>query len=39
MVEYGEDDGVEVVLVIGSEKDIWDEDVKDVVAIGYGDDY
>ena len=39
VVEYGEDDGVDIVQVIGSEKEMWDEDVKDVVAIGYGDDY
>ena len=38
VVEYGEDDGVEIVQVIGSEKEIWDEVVNDVVAVGYGDD-
>ena len=36
--EYGEDDGVEILQVIGSEKEIWDEVVNDVVAVGYGDD-
>ena len=39
MDEYEEDDGVEIVRVIGSEKDIWDEIVNDVVAVGYGNDY
>ena len=37
--EYGEDDGVEIVQVIGSEKDIWDEVVNDAVVVGYGDVY
>ena len=39
VVEYGEDDGVEIFQVIGSEKEIWDEVINDEVAVGYGDDY
>ena len=39
VVEYGEDDGVQICQVVGSEKEIWDEVVNNVIADGYGDDY
>ena len=39
VVEYGEDDGVEIFQVIGSDKEIWDEVINDEVAVGYGDVY
>ena len=38
VVEYGEDDGVQICQVVGSEKEIWDEVINDEVAVGYGDD-